>query len=154
MKHLVGGTGASFSAKSSVISPLGNLRHIEKSELGKTLPFSEIYFSEIQPKIIKAWKFHSRQEQNICVASGEIRIICVKKMSNVTIFEVFELDSNALHGVLTIPAGIYYALVNASEKTTTLLNATDLPHESAENLSLPLEFPEFKVLISEFGKSK
>jgi dTDP-4-dehydrorhamnose 3,5-epimerase len=154
MKHLVGGTGASFSAKSSVISPLGNLRHIEKSELGKTLPFSEIYFSEIQPKIIKAWKFHSRQEQNICVASGEIRIICVKKMSNETIFEVFELDSNALHGVLTIPAGIYYALVNASEKTTTLLNATDLPHESAENLSLPLEFPEFKVLISEFGKSK
>ena len=114
MKHLVGGTGATFSAKSSVINPLGNLRHIEKSELGKTLPFSEIYFSEIQPKIIKAWKFHSRQEQNICVASGEIRIICVKKMNNETVFEVFELDSNALHGVLTIPAGIHYALVNSS----------------------------------------
>lgn len=154
MKHLVGGTGATFSEKSSVINPLGNLRHIEKSELGKTLPFSEIYFSEIQPKIIKAWKFHSRQEQNICVASGEIRIICVNKMSSETIFEVFELDSDALHGVLTIPAGIHYALVNASEKVTILLNATDLPHESAENLSLPLEFPEFKVLISEFGGSK
>ena len=154
MKHLVGGTGATFSAKSSVINPLGNLRHIEKSELGKTLPFSEIYFSEIQPKIVKAWKFHSRQEQNICVAFGEIRIICVKKMSDETVFEVFELDSDALHGVLTIPAGIHYALVNSSEKATTLLNATDLPHESAENLSLPLEFPGFKVLISEFGGSK
>ena len=75
-------------------------------------------------------------------------------MNNETVFEVFELDSNALHGVLTIPAGINYALVNSSEKATTLLNATDLPHESAENLSLPLEFPEFKVLISEFGGLK
>jgi dTDP-4-dehydrorhamnose 3,5-epimerase len=151
MKKLIGGTGATFSSRVKIINPLGNLRHIEKSELGKTLPFSEIYFSEIQPKIIKAWKFHSRQEQNICVASGEIRIICVKKISGETIFEVFELDSDALHGVLTIPAGIHYALVNASEKVTILLNATDLPHESTENLSLPLEFPEFKVLISEFG---
>ena len=154
MKHSVGGTGATFSAKSSVINPLGNLRHIEKSELGKTLPFSEIYFSEIKPKIVKAWKFHSRQEQNICVAFGEIRIICVKEMPDGTIFEVFELDSVALHGVLTIPARIYYALVNTSEKVTTLLNATDLPHESAENLSLPREFPEFEAILIEFGGSK
>ena len=154
MKHFVGGTGATFSAKASIVNPLGNLRHIEKSALGKTLPFSEIYFSEIQPKIVKAWKFHSRQEQNICVASGEIRIICVKKMSDGTVFEVFELDAGALHGVLTIPANIYYALINASEKVTTLLNATDLPHESTENLSLPVDSSEFKVLISQFGVSK
>lgn len=151
MKHLVGGTGAIFSAKSSVINPLGNLRHIENSELGKTLPFSEIYFSEIQPKIIKAWKFHSRQEQNICIASGEIRIICVKKMNNETVFEVFELDSDALHGVLTIPHGIYYALINVSEEPTILLNMTDLSHDSTEKLSLPLEYPEFITLINEFG---
>ena len=154
MEHLVGGTGATFSAKATIVNPLGNLRHIEKNELGKTLPFSEIYFSEIESKTVKAWKFHSRQEQNICVAFGEIRIICVKEMPDRTIYEVFELDSVALHGVLTIPPNIYYALVNTSEKVTTLLNATDLPHESAENLSLPREFPEFESILIEFGGSK
>jgi dTDP-4-dehydrorhamnose 3,5-epimerase-like enzyme len=154
MKHLVGGTGATFSKKNTIVNPLGNLRHIEKSELGKTLPFSEIYFSDIESKTVKAWKFHSRQEQNICVAFGEIRIICVKEMPDDTIFEVFELDSVALHGVLTIPARTYYAFVNMSEKATTLLNATDLPHDSAESLSLPGDFPKFEAILSEFGGSK
>jgi dTDP-4-dehydrorhamnose 3,5-epimerase len=151
MKKLVGGTGASFSAKHLIVNPLGNLRHIAKSELDKNLPFSEIYFSEVQPKTIKAWKFHSRQTQNISVAFGRIRIVCIKKKSGETVFEVFELNSEELHGILTIPAGIHYSLINVSEIPTILLNATDLPYNSEENLSLPLEYPEFASLIIEFG---
>ena len=151
MKKLIGGTGATFSSKITITNPLGNLRHVAKNEFGENLPFSEIYFSEVQPKAIKAWKFHSRQMQNISVALGEIRIICVKKSSHETIFELFELNSEALHGVLTIPCGIHYALINASENPTILLNVTDLPHDSTENLSLPLEYPDFTTLISEFG---
>jgi dTDP-4-dehydrorhamnose 3,5-epimerase len=151
MKKLVGGTGASFLAKQPIINPLGNLRHIVKSELGKGLPFSEIYFSEVQPKTIKAWKYHTKQSQNISVAFGRIRIVCIKKNSDETVFEVFELNSEELHGILTIPAGIHYSLINVSEIPTILLNATDLPYNSEENLSLPLEYPEFASLIFEFG---
>ena len=151
MQQVSGGTGVVFSPKLLIKNPLGNLRHVVKSELGKNLPFSEIYFSEVQPKTMKAWKFHSQQTQNISVAFGEIRIICVRKSSHETIFELFELNSEGLHGVLTIPHGIYYALINVSEEPTILLNVTDLSHDSAENLSLPLEYPEFITLINEFG---
>jgi dTDP-4-dehydrorhamnose 3,5-epimerase len=151
MKKLVGGTGASFLAKEPIVNPLGNLRHIVKSELDKNLPFSEIYFSEVKPKTIKAWKFHSKKSQNISVAYGTIRIICIKKNSDEAVYEAFELNSEELHGILTIPAGIYYSLINVSEVPTILLNATDLPHNSEENLSLPLEYPEFASLIVEFG---
>jgi len=151
LKELVGGTGASFSVKQSIINPLGNLRHVAKSELGKNLPFSEIYFSEVLPKTIKAWKFHSKQTQNISVAFGRVRIVCIKKKFDETVYEAFELNSEELHGVLTIPGGIYYSLINVSEVPVILLNATDLPHNSDENLSLPLEYPEFASLIVEFG---
>ena len=151
MQQVSGGTGVVFNPKLLIKNPLGNLRHVAKNEFGENLLFSEIYFSEVQPKAIKAWKFHSRQTQNISVALGEIRIICVKKSSHETIFELFELNSEALHGVLTIPCGIHYALINASENPTILLNLTDLPHDSTENLSLPLEYPQFTSLISEFG---
>ena len=72
-----GTTGASFSTRPIIINPNGNLRHIFKNELGTNLPFSEIYFSEVDPRSIKAWKFHNLQTQNITVAFGEIRIICV-----------------------------------------------------------------------------
>jgi dTDP-4-dehydrorhamnose 3,5-epimerase len=151
MQQVSGGTGVVFSPKLLIKNPLGNLRHVVKSELGENLPFSEIYFSEVQPKTIKAWKFHSQQTQNVSVAFGEIRIICVRKSSHETIFEIFELNSEAFHGVLTIPHGIHYALINVSEEPVILLNVTDLAHDSAENLSLPLEYPEFITLINEFG---
>jgi dTDP-4-dehydrorhamnose 3,5-epimerase len=151
MKKLVGGTGASFSPKQLVVNPLGNLRHVAKNDLGRNLPFLEIYFSEVRSKTIKAWKFHSNQTQNMSVAFGKIRIVCVKKNFDETVFEVFELNSEELHGVLTIPAGIHYALINVSEVPTILLNATDLPYNSEENLPLPLEYPEFASLIIEFG---
>jgi dTDP-4-dehydrorhamnose 3,5-epimerase len=151
MQQVSGGTGVVFSPKLLIKNPLGNLRHVVKSELGENLPFSEIYFSEVQPKTIKAWKFHSQQTQNVSVAFGEIRIICVRKSSHETIFEIFELNSEAFHGVLTIPHGIHYALINVSEEPAILLNVTDLAHDSAENLSLPLEYSEFITLIKEFG---
>ena len=151
MQQVSGGTGVVFTPKLLIKNPLGNLRHVAKSELKENLPFSEIYFSEVKSKTIKAWKFHSQQSQNISVAFGEIRVICVRKSSHEIIFELFELNSEALHGVLTIPHGIYYALINVSEEHTILLNVTDLSHDSAENLSLPLEYPEFITLINEFG---
>jgi len=151
MQQVSGGTGVVFTPKLLIKNPLGNLRHVAKSELKENLPFSEIYFSEVKSKTIKAWKFHSQQSQNISVAFGEIRVICVRKSSHEIIFELFELNSEALHGVLTIPHGIYYALINVSEEPTILLNVTDLSHDSAENLSLPLEYPEFITLINEFG---
>jgi len=151
MQQVSGVTGVVFTPKLLIKNPLGNLRHVVKSELKENLPFSEIYFSEVKSKTIKAWKFHSQQTQNITIAFGEIRVICVRKSSHEIIFELFELNSEALHGVLTIPHGIYYALINVSEEPTILLNVTDLSHDSAENLSLPLEYPEFIALINEFG---
>lgn len=151
MRKSVGSTGASFSAKKLIFNTLGNLRHIVKNELGKNLPFSEIYFSEVQPKTIKAWKYHRRQSQNISVAFGAIRIVCIKEKLDETVYEVFDLNSKELHGILNIPAGIHYSLINFLEVPAVLLNATDLPHDPEDNLSLPLEYPEFKSLLIEYG---
>jgi hypothetical protein len=96
MQQVSGGTGVVFTPKLLIKNSLGNLRHVAKSELKENLPFSEIYFSEVKSKTIKAWKFHSQQP-------------------------------------------------------TILLTVTDLSHDYAENLSLPLEYPEFITLINEFG---
>jgi len=150
MKYAPGQTGALFSGLPLIINSNGNLRHIFKSEPGSTLPFSEIYFSEVNPKSIKAWKHHSLQTQNISVAFGQIRVICVFKKSTENIFEVFDINSEELYGVLTIPTGIYYALINRTNVSTVLLNTTDIVHNPVESHSLPLDYPDFQSLISEY----
>jgi len=150
MKQTPGKTGALFSGLPLIVNSNGNLRHIFKSELGRTLPFSEIYFSEVNPKSIKAWKYHNLQTQNISVAFGQIRVICVVKKPTENIFEVFDMNCEELYGVLTIPTGIYYALINRTDAPTVLLNTTDIVHNPIENHSLPLDYPDFESLISEY----
>jgi dTDP-4-dehydrorhamnose 3,5-epimerase len=147
-------TGAFFTSRSVIENINGNVRHVLKSENSNSLEISEIYFSELRPRSTKAWKFHGKQTQNLSVAAGETTVVCVKKDTLGLCFDIFELDCHENHGVLTIPAGIYYALLNKSEKPTILLNATDLIHDPNENSSLPHDFPEFMSFLEDAGVAK
>ena len=55
------------------------LRFLRKKELKK---FNEIYFSEILPKSIKAWKKNTNMEQNIIVPCGNIKLALIKDLDN------------------------------------------------------------------------
>jgi dTDP-4-dehydrorhamnose 3,5-epimerase len=152
MKQERGFTGASFDKCSIFNNPLGNLRHVLIGKNNDNLKIAEVYFSEVNPKSIKAWKFHNTQTQNISVAFGQIRIICVKDNNDYQVFEVFDVDSSSNHGVLSIPPGIYYALINLSEIVTVLFNGTDVIHNPNESHSTPSDSNKFINLIDKYGK--
>ena len=63
---------------------------------------------------------------------------------------MFDINSEELYGILTIPAGIYYALINLTDIPTVLLNTTDIVHNPGEIHSLPLDYPDFQSLINEY----
>jgi len=150
MKQERGHTGASFKKCSSIENLKGSLRHVLISENDYYLKISEIYFSEINPKSIKAWKLHSAQTQNISVAFGKVRIICINERVNSLIFDIFDIDSINTHGVLTIPPRIYYAIINLSETVSVLLNGTDINHDPNENYSIPMESKKFINLMNKY----
>jgi dTDP-4-dehydrorhamnose 3,5-epimerase-like enzyme len=151
MKQVIGFTGASFKRCSKYNNPLGDLRHVLIDN--NNLKISEIYFSEVNPKSTKAWKFHKFQTQNISVAFGKIRIICVKNDRDSQIFEVFDLDDKNNHGVLSIPPGIYYALINMYNEIVILFNGTDKVHDPNEYQSLPPDSKKFIYLIDKYGSN-
>jgi dTDP-4-dehydrorhamnose 3,5-epimerase len=151
MKQERGFTGVSFENCAIFNNQLGNLRHVLISKNGN-LKISEVYFSEINPKSIKAWKFHNKQTQNISVAFGQVRIICVKDSNDYQVFEVFDVDSSSNHGVLSIPPGIYYALINLTEIVAILFNGTDVIHNPNESYSIQPDSEKFINLINKYGK--
>jgi dTDP-4-dehydrorhamnose 3,5-epimerase-like enzyme len=150
MKQNTGLTGASFNKCSIFNNPLGDLRHVLINN-NDYLKISEIYFSEISPKSIKGWKFHNFQTQNISVAFGKVRIICVKDDNDDQIFEIFDIDSKSNHGVLSIPPGIHYALINLYDNVAILCNATDKVHDPNEYYSTPPDSEKFIDLINKYN---
>ncbi len=150
MKNSPNQTGAVFTGLPLIINTSGNLRHVFRGKSDNKLAFSEIYFSELNPKSIKAWKHHSLQTQNISVAFGRIRVICVIENPLGNVFEVFDMNSEELYGVLSIPNGIYYALINQTDEPVILLNATDIVHNPEESHTLPKNHPDFQSLLEEY----
>lgn len=151
MKETQGSTGVSFNKCSTINNPLGNLRHVLIDDKGLGLNISEIYFSEINPKSMKSWKFHCKQTQNISVAYGSVRIICAKASNEGILFEVFEVDSEKNHGVLTIPPEIYYTFINFSDTTTVLFNGTDTVHDPSKKYSEDSNSKSLMNLINIYG---
>ncbi len=65
------------------LSIIGNnkgdvLKGFLKSE-NRDIDIKEVYFSEINPNEIKAWKKHKKMTSNLIAVKGEIKIVIQKK---------------------------------------------------------------------------
>ena len=56
-------------------TPGGNVMHAMKNDSPGYFGFGEAYFSEIEYKMIKAWKRHREMTLNLVVPHGEVRFI-------------------------------------------------------------------------------
>ena len=75
------------------------------------LHLGEVYFSEVLPGAVKAWKRHRRQTQYYAVP----------------------------HGLLRIPTGVWYGFTAAGDGPALICNCADLPHDPEEGEHLPAD---------------
>ena len=106
--------------------------------------FGEIYFSEVLPGHVKAWKRHTRQVQHFAVPSGLLRIVLYDdRQGSATRGVLCELalgrpDNYAL---LRIPTGVWYGFAAMGDAPALICNCADIPHDPAEGQRLPVDDP-------------
>lgn len=107
--------------------------------------FGEIYFSQVEPGAVKAWKLHTAQNQLFAVPVGKIRIVLYDaRPDSPSIGSLVELNLGQpdTYRLLRIPAGIWYGFKGISEQTALICNCADLPHDPAECLRKDAHDPE------------
>ncbi len=134
--------------KDVIITPLkiintnaGNVYHALKVSDQGFLEFGEVYFSEILPGKIKAWKRHREMVLNIVVPIGSIRfVIYDDRPESVTIgqYQVVEL-SNRNYCRLTIPPMLWLGFKGCGNNKNMLLNIASIPHSQKEMDHKPIE---------------
>ena len=106
--------------------------------------FGEIYFSEVLPGHVKAWKRHTRQVQHFAVPSGLLRIVLYDdRQGSATKGVLCELalgrpDNYAL---LRIPTGVWYGFTAMGDAPALICNCADIPHDPTEGQRLPMDDP-------------
>ena len=103
--------------------------------------FGEVYFSEVHPGVVKAWKLHKRQKQNFCVPVGRIFLVLYDDRHDSptrgTISQL-SLGRPDAYCRLTIPHGIWYGFKGSAPATSLICNVTDIPHDPAEAVKMPI----------------
>ena len=82
----------------------------------------EVYFSEVEPGCVKAWKCHTRQTQRFAVPVGQLKIVLYDdRPESPTRGRIMEVR-------------VWYGFTAAGSVPAVICNCPDIPHDPAEGL--------------------
>ena len=118
----------------------GSVLHMIKNGGVLFEKFGEVYFSEIYPSKIKAWKRHKEQTQNLAIPVGVIRLVIYddrQKSSTQGNLAEFTVGRPNHYSLIKIPPMLWYGFQSLDKQTSLIANCADLPHNPMEAETLP-----------------
>lgn len=116
----------------------GCVMHMLRSDDPLFGQFGEIYFSVVNPGIVKAWKKHKKMTQHFAVPKGEIRLVIYDDRPGSESYgkiKVIDVGENN-YCLVKIPPLVWYGFKGISSEPAMIANCTDLPHEPEETIKL------------------
>ena len=117
----------------------GSVLHMLKNDSSLFKQFGEVYFSEIHSGVIKAWKQHKKQSQNLTVPLGIIRLVIYDNRPNSNTHRKiteYKLGRPENYRLIHIPPMLWYGFQGTGDQTSMIANCTDLSHDPEEIESL------------------
>tara|TARA_S200000501_G_scaffold315765_1_gene308232 strand:- start:1370 stop:1780 length:411 start_codon:yes stop_codon:yes gene_type:complete len=121
------------------LSIIGNnkgdvLKGFLKSE-NRDIDIKEVYFSEINPNEIKAWKKHKKMTSNLIAVKGEIKIVIQKKDKSF----ITEIISKKNYKMVSIPPNFWFGFKCTGSEVGMLVNISNEEHDDLESDQLDIE---------------
>lgn len=104
----------------------------------------EIYFSEILPGEVKAWKMHEKQKQLFAAPMGRIKMALYDMRAaspSLKVMVVLELGRPDNYNLLSVPPGVWYGFQCLGKTPALICNCPDIPHDPGEAKSAPINEP-------------
>ena len=115
------------------------LRFLREKELKE---FIKIYFSEILPKKIKAWKKNNSIEQNIIVPHGNIKLAIIKNF-DIKRLKIISLGKSYNYGIYKIPKNTWYGFKCIGKEKALIINCISKTHNEKNNSKV--NYDTFKI---------
>ncbi len=112
----------------------GKVMHMLRADSPLFAVFGEIYFSVVNPGVVKAWKRHLEMTQNFAVPVGKIRLVIYDNRefsSTNKKIETLEIGENN-YALVRIPPLLWYGFQGISRVPALIANCTDMPHNPDE----------------------
>ena len=117
------------------IDDRGRVMHMLRCDNPMFEKFGEIYFSEVFPGAVKAWKRHKLMTQLLTVPVGKIRLaIYDDREESMTKGEVMAIDiCKEDYKLVKVPPELWYGFKCISNHPALIANCPDFPHDPEES---------------------
>jgi dTDP-4-dehydrorhamnose 3,5-epimerase and related enzymes len=117
-----------------IIDERGKVMHMLREDSPMFQRFGEIYFSTVEPGVVKAWHVHHRMTLNYAVIFGKIKLVLFDdRAASRTRGEIQELFlSPDNYSLVTIPPLVWNGFKGVGEKAAIVANCSTIPHDPAE----------------------
>lgn len=128
--------GAVLADLKVIATPGGPVMHMLRSDSPLFMGFGEIYFSEVLPGAVKAWKRHQRMTQHFAVPVGLLKVVLYDdREDSPTRGRVLEclLGRPDNYRLLRIPPMVWYGFTAVGDAPALVCNCPDMPHDPTES---------------------
>ena len=114
----------------------GKIMHMMRNDSPYFDKFGEIYFSTVNPGVIKGWHIHKKMTLNYAVVFGMIKLVLYddRKGSKTKgeVMEIFMGPDN--YCLVKIPPMVWNGFKGVGQKPAIVANCSDIPHSPDEIL--------------------
>lgn len=132
-----------------ILDDRGAVLHMLRRDSPLFKGFGEIYFSQTNPGVIKAWKRHRLMRQNFAVPVGLLLLVVHDdRPESTTCGQTLEIilgrpdDYQLVH----LPPMVWYGFQGIASTPTLLANCANLPHDPTESETRPFDHPQMPIL--------
>ena len=156
MNGLVGIEGVIVKPLKQIEDNFGTVLHMLRNDSSLFSQFGEVYFSEVYTGVIKAWKRHKKQTQNMAGPLGKILLVIYDDRTASSTYKKvvkYELGRPEHYQLIQIPPMLWYGFKGIGKQTSLIANCTDMPHDPEEKESLPANSEHVPYQWKTFKKS-
>lgn len=114
----------------------GAVLHLLRADAAHFRGFGEVYFSEVLPGAVKAWKFHRLMTQHFAVPRGRIRLVIyddrARSATRGTV-AMLELGRPDAYRLVIVPPQLWYGFTALGIEPALLANCADVVHTPGES---------------------
>lgn len=122
----------------------GEILHMLRRDDPHFERFGEIYFSVVNPTVVKGWHLHRSMTLNYAVPIGRIRLVLFDaREGSPSHGSVQEIEMGPHdYQLVTIPPGVWNGFLGLGDAPSLVANCSTEPHDATEIVRIPPRSPE------------
>ena len=126
--------GVIVSERRQIVDERGKIMHMLRADDPEFESFGEVYFSWVNPGVIKGWHLHSRMTLNYTCPHGLVKLALFdSREGSATKGELAELFLGPEnYSLVTIPPGVWNGFKGVAPYPSLVCNCATIPHDPSE----------------------